>query len=56
MNLSKLRPLLYRSGAVLGDVSAARRGPAALGKRVVRKQVYRAQGRASRKILRSIGL
>ena len=54
--MSRVRRGAYRLGVVLGDVEAARRGPAALGRRLVRKGVYRAEGRWTRKVLRQIGL
>lgn len=56
MNLSSLRRGSYRLGSVLGDLSAARRGPSAYGRRIARKGLYRAQGRATRSVLRKIGL
>jgi hypothetical protein len=39
--LSQLRRALYKTQRGIGDVQAARRGPDALAKRVVRRQVTR---------------
>lgn len=39
--LSQLRKLAYRTQRDIGDVQAAERGPQALAKRVVRRQVTR---------------
>jgi hypothetical protein len=47
---------LYSMARFSADVRAARKGPVALGKRLVRKQVYRAEGTATRRLLRKIGL
>jgi hypothetical protein len=43
---------LYRGLATYNDVKAVRRGPAAVGKRVVRKAAYR----TTTKLLRKVGL
>lgn len=56
MNISRPRHLLYRSATVLGDLSAARRGPAAMGKRLVRKRAHRVTGGATQRVLRRVGL
>jgi len=40
-----LRTELYRSARVLGDVSAVRRGPRAIGRRILRRWVGRVTGR-----------
>lgn len=39
--IPRARRGLYRAARTLGDVDAAAHGPAALGKRIVRKRVYR---------------
>jgi hypothetical protein len=61
MNLFKIRRSLYRTASILGDAQAVNKSirtrsvkPAA--KRVVRKEVYKAEGRATRAIFRQIGL
>ena len=61
MNIRKIRRALYRGGAILGDVQAVQDSvhqksakPAA--RRLVRREVYKAEGKATRKFLRSIGL
>lgn len=51
-----LRSYLYRAARALGDVSAARNGPAAFGRRVARRRAYRATGRATSRLLRKGGL
>lgn len=50
------RSALYRAARLLGDYNAARRGPASLGRREVRKSVYRRTNRATSRALRSFGL
>lgn len=47
-----LTNMLYRAARLSADARAVRRGPAAVGKRVVRKTVYRQSARATRKALR----
>lgn len=47
---------LYRLARTANTVRAASRGPAALGRLLVRRQVYRAEGRATRKTMRRMGL
>lgn len=54
--MSSLRRSLYRASRTLGDMEAAERGPKVLGRRLVRRRVYREQGRLTRKILRGFGL
>ena len=51
-----LRSQLYRGARDLGNLQAARRGPASYGKRVVRRKVYRSTNRLTGKFLRSFGL
>lgn len=51
-----LRSDLYGIARLLGDVSAARRGPAALGRRVVRRGAYRATNAALWRALKRAGL
>lgn len=47
---------LYRLARASNDARAVRQGPAALGKRLVRKRVYRTTGRSTRRVLKSFGL
>jgi hypothetical protein len=47
---------LYKAARFSADIRAARKGPVALGKRLVRKQVYRTEGTYTRRLLRKIGL
>ncbi len=47
---------LLRLARIAGDVSAASRGPAVLGKRLVRRSAFRASTRATRLLLRMVGL
>lgn len=51
-----LTDLLYRLARASATGRAARRGPAALGRRMVRRQVYRATNRATANALRRWGL
>jgi hypothetical protein len=43
---------LYRLARLSADGRAARRGPAAVAKRAVRRRVYRAEGKATRRAFR----
>jgi hypothetical protein len=45
-SLTTTRSLLYALARLLGDVEAAKRGPEALGKRILRKALGKATGRA----------
>ena len=57
MSLSKLRRQLYRAGRDLGDVEAVASGnPDKIARRALRKRVYRAEGRVTRRWLRRFGL
>jgi hypothetical protein len=56
VSMGNLRSSLYRAARDLGDAQAASRGPSALGRRVARKAVYRAEGKATRRIFRKFGL
>jgi len=51
-----LRSQLYRDARILGDVTAASRGPGAYAKRTVRRGAYRASGSLTRSFMRSLGL
>jgi|YNPMSStandDraft_1061717.scaffolds.fasta_scaffold87751_1 hypothetical protein len=51
-NLNEVRSALYRSAQVIGDIEAASRGPEAVARRVVRRLLGRATGRALRKLFR----
>jgi hypothetical protein len=51
-----LRSQLYRAARDLGNVQAARRGPTAYGKRVVRRKVYRTTNGINQRVLREMGL
>jgi hypothetical protein len=51
-----LRSQLYRSARDLGNVQAARGGPASYGKRVVRRKVYRTTNTISRRVVKDLGL
>lgn len=54
--MSRTRSKLYEAARLLGDVEAAERGPVPLGKRLVRRQVYRHVNRGTRAALRLFGL
>ena len=45
-----MRSTLYLLARLLGDVNAIRRGPKAMGKRIIRKAVYRQTARLLRKV------
>lgn len=49
-----LRSQLYRAARDLGNVQAAKKGPSAYGRRVVRRAVYRKGNAGIARILRSI--
>lgn len=51
-----LTDMLYRAARASADVRAAEKGPRAVGKRVVRKTVYREEGRVTRRLFRGLGL
>lgn len=51
-----LRSQLYRAARDLGNAQAASRGPGALGKRYVRRAVYRKTNRGVWGVLRALGL
>jgi hypothetical protein len=53
---SSLRRSLYRSARLLGDAQAIARGPAATGRRYVRKAAYRGTNGMLRVVLRPLGL
>jgi hypothetical protein len=48
--------ILGRAARAGFTLNAARRGPAALARREVRRSVYRAEGRAARKALKRVRL
>lgn len=51
-----VRSQLYRAARDLGNVEAAAKGPGAMGRRVVRRTVYRKGNTGIRKVLRIFGL
>lgn len=51
-----LRTNLYRAARTLGNIQAARKGPAAYAKRRVRRIVYRRTNATTRRFLRALGL
>lgn len=51
-----LRTNLYRAARALGNVQAARKGPAAYAKRRVRRVVYRKTNATTGRFLRALGL
>ena len=53
---SSLTDLVYRLARASATGRAASRGPGALAKREVRRKVYKAEGRSTRRILRKFGL
>lgn len=54
--LSKVRRAAWRTSSIAGDVQAATRGPGPAARRVARKSAYRTGGKATRKLLRLLGL
>jgi hypothetical protein len=61
MNIAQIRRIAWKTSSILGDVqavqrSASTRSAAPVAKRIVRKEIYRTQGRATRSILRSLGI
>lgn len=50
--MNSLRTLLYALARLLGDVQAVRKGPRAIGKRLARKALGRAAGRAIGALIR----
>jgi hypothetical protein len=51
-SLTTTRSLLYALARLLGDVEAAKRGPEALGKRILRRALGKATGRAMSRFFR----
>ena len=51
-----LRSQLYRGARDMGNLEAAKKGPEAYGKRVVRRRVYRTTNRLTGRFLRRLGL
>ena len=47
---------LYRAARLSATARSVRKGPAAASKRVVRRAVYRGEGRTTRKVFRLFGL
>jgi hypothetical protein len=56
VSVGKVRRNLYLAARILGDVQAARSGPAGVSKRIIRRRAYRASGAATRRLLRMLGL
>lgn len=54
--INKTRGTLYHSARALGDVQAALKGPVPLGRRLVRKAVYRHVNGETRQLLKALGL
>jgi hypothetical protein len=52
MTTGKLRTLLYTLAKLLGDVNAVRRGPKAIGQRLMRRVAGKATGRMLGKLFR----
>jgi hypothetical protein len=52
MTLSKFRGWLYGLAKILGDVQAVRKGPKAVGKRLMRRAAGKVSGRMLGKIFR----
>lgn len=53
---SNLTSILYSLARASATGRAARRGPGAVAKRAVRRRVYRAEGKATRRFFRGFGL
>ncbi len=52
MSISKIRSGLYKAASLLGDVQAVRKGPKAIGQRMIRKAAYRGFGSLLRKLFK----
>ncbi len=55
-NRSGLTDLLYKLARASATGRAARKGPGALAKREVRRQVYKEEGKATRRLFKGFGL
>lgn len=53
---SSLTNILYKVARVSATGRAARKGPESLANREVRREVYKAEGKATRRFFRSFGL
>lgn len=51
-----LTDMLYKLARASNTARAARKGPGSLAKREIRRQVYRAEGKATRKFFKGLGL
>ena len=51
-----LTDMLYKMARASATGRAARKGPAALVRRQVRRRVYRAEGKATRRLFKGFGL
>lgn len=47
----KVRRHLYRAGSILGDVNAVSKGPEAVGRRLIRKSLWKTWSRIVRTLL-----
>ena len=56
MARSSLTNTLYKLARASATGRAARRGPAGLARREVRREVYKAEGKATRRFFRGFGL
>ena len=56
MAKSSLTNFLYKMARASATGRAARKGPSALAKRALRRRVYRAEGRTTRKVFKGFGL
>lgn len=49
-DLLGIRPKLYKGGRLLGDLSALTKGPGAIGRRLVRKSLWKGFAKTLRKL------
>lgn len=50
--INKTRTAFYRMARLLGDIQAALKGPGALLKRLLRKEVYKQAGKTINKVIK----
>ena len=53
---SSLTDMLYKLARASNTARAARKGPEALARREIRRRVYRAEGKTTRKFFKGFGL
>lgn len=54
MNFNQMSRMLYKAARLSRDVKAVSQGPRAIGKRLVRREVYKESNRLTAQFLRAI--